>query len=76
VSVQAPIRANAPSVNGGRWSGAYRALDYQRFVYGSLSRLERGGGDGAEVSLGTVNVKGLHGVRVGLVGSTWHDEPE
>lgn len=37
VSVQAAVRADAPSVNGGRWGGADSALDYQRLIDGLLS---------------------------------------
>lgn len=61
MSVQTTIRTDPPRVNGLGWGGADGALDYQRFVYGLLSRFERCCGDGAEVSLGTVDVKGLHG---------------
>ncbi len=64
VSVESTIRADPPSVSGGRWGGADSALDNQGLVYGLLSRLERVGSDCAEVSLGTVNVKGTHRVRV------------
>lgn len=63
VSIESAVRADSPRVNRWGWGGADSALDYQRFVYGSLGRLERVGGYGAEVAFGTVNVKGLHRVR-------------
>ena len=61
--VESAVRANAPYVNGGRWNGPYRALDYQRFVDSLLSRLERVAIDCSEVAFGTINVKGAHRVR-------------
>lgn len=65
--VESAVGTDSPSVNRWGWGGAYSALDDQRFVDGLLGRLERGCGDGAEVSLGTVNVEGLHRVRVGYL---------
>lgn len=67
MSVESAVGADPPRVSGGRWNGPYLARHNQCLVDGSLGRLERGGGDGAEVSLGTVHVEGAHRVQVGLV---------
>ena len=61
MSVESTVRADPPRVNRWGWGGADGALDYQRFVDGLLSRLERGGRYGSKISLGTVNVESLHG---------------
>lgn len=67
MSVESTVGADAPRVSGGRWNGPYLARHNQCTVDCSLGRLERGGGYGAEVSLGTVHVEGAHS---GLISAT------
>ena len=65
MSVESAVRADSPRVNRWGWGGADSALNNQCLVDGLLSQLERVGSDGAEISLGTINVKGAHRVGVG-----------
>ena len=64
MSVEFTVRTDPPCVSGRGWDGTNLTWHNQRFVYGLLSQLERGGGYGAEISAGggvDVNVEGLHG---------------